>query len=82
MSPLIDEHYYGGAKVFYNDLLAKGLLNQTCQRCEKAKVNLFFGKREKSPRTYCKECKAEVPSCRNGAIFDLYDIRQFPPSCS
>ena len=46
MSPLINEHCYGGAKVFYNDLLAKGFLNQTCQRCNKAKVNLFFWNKE------------------------------------
>ena len=49
MSPLIDELYDGGEKVFYNDLLAKGLLNQTCQRCNKAKVNLFFWEERKIP---------------------------------
>ena len=78
MSPFIEEHYYGGAKAFYNKLLEKGLLNPTCQRCGIGKVTLFFGSKEKSPRTYCKKCKAEVPSCRNGTIFDLYDIRHIP----
>ena len=76
--PRIDEHYFGGREVFYPDLLKRGLLNQTCQRCSIGRVSLFFDDKQIFPRTHCPRCKCEVPSCRNGTIFSFYDIRRIP----
>ena len=78
MSPLIDEHYFGGKEVFYNDLLDKGLLQRTCQRCRSSPVKLFFCEKQNFPRTYCPSCSMEVASCRNGTIFQLHDIKRVP----
>ena len=47
----IDEHYFGGREVFYNDLLNKGLLRQMCLLCKKTKVSLYFIKSQNFPRT-------------------------------
>ena len=76
MSPLIEEHYFGGRKVFYPELLEQGLLNQRCQKCRKGRVSLFFDDKQVFPRTYCPKCKEEVPSCRNGTIFGMHGIRR------
>ena len=78
MSPLIEEHYFGGREVFYNDLLNRGLLNPICQRCRKGLVTLFFDNQQTFPRSYCPECKDEVASCRHGTIFDIHGIRRIP----
>ena len=77
MSPFIDEHYFGGNKAFYKDLLDKGLLRDTCRVC-RSKVTLYFIKGQIFQRTYCPTCKKDVESCRKDSIFGMHDIKHIP----
>ena len=78
MNPTITEDFWGGKEAMFKRLFELGLLDRVCKRCKRGIVNITFEKGRNFPPTYCRECHAEVESCRNGSIFDVENILNIP----
>ena len=57
-----------------------GLISSTCSLCGNQTLRFQFVKDRPFPKTYCYTCSRNVPSCRNGSIFDRLNILLIPTS--